>query len=178
MKSSPLLPTPKRIVDVARIVMVASGKGGVGKSTIAANLAVGLARRGLRTGLLDLDLFGPSIPRLMGLVRDRADRDDDLMVKISNDDRLCPAMNYGVQCMSMGLLVDNHNEDKVSALAWRGLIVTRAIQQLLWRVAWSLPLDWLILDMPPGTGDTQLTVTAASSRNTPPASRRARLPRA
>lgn len=134
------------INEVAKTLMISSGKGGVGKSTIAANLAVGLARQGLSIGLLDLDVFGPTIPRLMGI-------QDSGEIEISDSNHFIPTTNYGVKCMSMGLMT----KSPAGMIAWRGLMVMKAIQQLLWNVKWG-PLDILVIDMPPGTGDTHITV--------------------
>ena len=131
------------IEQVGAIVAVASGKGGVGKSTVAANLAVALARQGLATGLLDADIYGPSVPRLMGLVGKQPESDGK---------RLTPLDAHGVRTMSIGYLVD---ESK--AMVWRGPMVVSAITQLLGDVDWG-KLDVLIVDMPPGTGDAQLTM--------------------
>lgn len=136
------LPTPKPLPTVFRILMIASGKGGVGKSTVSANIAIELARRDLRIGLLDADVFGPSIPRLMGLEGKSAELDAN--------GGIMPLMNHGVACASMGFLAEG-------AVAWRGLMVMRAVQDLMWRVAWPR-LDYLIVDTPPGTGDTHLTL--------------------
>lgn len=137
------LPTPKRIKGVDRIIMVASGKGGVGKSMVSANLAVELAQRGATVGLLDADVFGPSIPALMGI--------EGREMEMDQDGALQPILNYGVKMASMGLL----NPSRM--VAWRGLMVVKVLQDLVWRVPWG-PLDWLVIDTPPGTGDTHLTL--------------------
>jgi len=131
------------IEQVGAIVAVASGKGGVGKSTVAANLAVALSRQGLKTGLLDADIYGPSVPRLMGLGGGQPESDGK---------RLTPLDAHGVRTMSIGYLVE---ESK--AMIWRGPMVVSAITQLLGDVDWGA-LDVLIVDMPPGTGDAQLTM--------------------
>jgi ATP-binding protein involved in chromosome partitioning len=129
---------------VRAIVAVASGKGGVGKSTTAVNLAMGLARLGLRTGLLDADIYGPSLPRMTGLSgRPPASPDGQ---------KLAPLVAHGVKVMSMGFLVD---ED--APMIWRGPMVQSAIQQMLGDVAWG-ELDVMVVDLPPGTGDAQLTM--------------------
>ncbi|TPX31532.1 hypothetical protein SmJEL517_g05150 [Synchytrium microbalum] len=140
------LPSKRPIDGVSTIIAVASGKGGVGKSTTAVNLAVAFASLGKSAGLLDADLFGPSIPRMMNLSNLKAELD-------STSKKLMPLSNYGVKCMSMGFLVD---ED--AAVVWRGLMVMKAIEQLVRDVDWS-GTDVLVIDMPPGTGDTQLTIT-------------------
>ncbi len=131
------------IAEVRAIIAVASGKGGVGKSTVAANLAVALAEDGLSTGLLDADIYGPSVPRLMGLDREKPEVEGK---------RLLPLVAHGVATMSIGYLVP---ESK--AMIWRGPMVASAVSQLLGDVAWGA-LDVLVVDMPPGTGDAQLTL--------------------
>lgn len=135
----------KRAIEgVSRVLLVASGKGGVGKSTVAANLAMSLAWQGARTGLLDADLYGPSVPRLMGLTGKKAESNENKQI--------LPLQAHGVSCVSMGFLVDEG-----APIVWRGLMVMKAIEQLLFQVKWS-PLDVLVVDMPPGTGDTQLSM--------------------
>ena len=131
--------------DVRHVIAVASGKGGVGKSTVAVNLAVGLARRGARTGLLDADIYGPSIPLMMG-IDERPELD-------ASGRAIVPFDRFGVRFMSLGFLVD-----KDAAVIWRGPRVMTAIEQLLRDVAWGA-LDVLVVDMPPGTGDAQLTLS-------------------
>lgn len=141
------LPQRTAITGVDKIIVVASGKGGVGKSTIAVNLAVTLSKLGRRTGLLDADLFGPSIPRMMNL---SVASSQGLETK---NETLVPLVSYGVKCMSMGFLVG-----EAAPIVWRGLMVMKGIEQLLRQTSWS-PLDYLIIDMPPGTGDTQLSIS-------------------
>ena len=131
------------VPGVKRILAVASGKGGVGKSTTAVNLALGLKRLGLSVGLLDADIYGPSIPRMLGL---------DQKPRTNADKKLIPLEAFGLKAMSIGLLVP---EDQ--AVIWRGPMVMSAIGQLLSDVAWG-PLDILVIDLPPGTGDAQLTL--------------------
>ncbi|POS84172.1 nucleotide binding protein-like protein [Erysiphe pulchra] len=138
------LPQKQKIKDVERVIAVSSAKGGVGKSTIAVNLALEYARRGFRSGVLDTDIFGPSIPILMNLSGEP---------RLSPNNQLMPLSNYGVKTMSMGYLVGES-----SPIVWRGLMVMKALQQLLHEVDWG-GLDVLVLDLPPGTGDTQLTIT-------------------
>lgn len=138
----PAQPKPA-VPGVRAIVAVASGKGGVGKSTTAVNLALALAARGLRIGLLDADIYGPSLPRLMGLSGRPPARDGRTLE---------PLTGHGVKVMSMGFLVA---ED--TPMIWRGPMVQSAIQQMLRDVAWG-ELDVLVVDMPPGTGDAQLTL--------------------
>ncbi|KAL9002333.1 MAG: hypothetical protein Q9188_004721, partial [Gyalolechia gomerana] len=138
------LPQKRPIPSVRKAIAVSSAKGGVGKSTIAVNLALAFARAGHRTGILDTDIFGPSIPTLLALSGEP---------RLSEKNQLLPLSNYGVKSMSMGYLV---GED--APVVWRGLMVMKALQQLLWEVEWG-GLDVLVMDLPPGTGDTQLTVT-------------------
>ena len=135
------------IPGVGAIIAVASGKGGVGKSTVAANLATALARQGLNVGLLDADIYGPSMPRMLG----RTERPDS-----PDGKQLIPLKAHGVKFMSIGLLVEER-----TPMIWRGPMVMSALQQMLHDVAWASPeepIDVLVLDMPPGTGDAQLTV--------------------
>ena len=145
---------------VKNFVAVGSGKGGVGKSTVAANLACGLARAGARTGLLDVDVFGPSVPLLFGVTREAFMEEMTLRAHQrgqgpGEEERptLHPYERYGVATMSIGYLIE---EDR--AAIWRGPMVHSAIQQLLRDTAWG-ELDYLVLDLPPGTGDAQLTIS-------------------
>jgi ATP-binding protein involved in chromosome partitioning len=131
------------VPGVGAIVAVASGKGGVGKSTVAANLALALKANGLRVGVLDADIYGPSMPRMLGISGRPSSPDGK---------RLTPMENYGLRCMSMGFLVP---EDK--PMIWRGPMVMSALQQMLREVNWG-NLDIMVVDMPPGTGDAQLTM--------------------
>ena len=131
------------VPGVGAIVAVASGKGGVGKSTVAANLALGLKANGLSVGVLDADIYGPSMPRMLG-ISGRPQTVDGKTLR--------PMENYGVKCMSMGFLVP---ED--TAMIWRGPMVMSALNQMLRDVAWG-ELDIMIVDLPPGTGDAQLTM--------------------
>ncbi len=133
---------PMLLPDVKAIVAVASGKGGVGKSTVAVNLAVSLARQGHRTGLLDADIYGPSLPRMLGLNRKPEVRED----------KMVPLQAWGLSCMSIGFLVDEE-----TPMIWRGPMVMGALEQMMGQVSWG-PLDVLVVDMPPGTGDAQLTM--------------------
>ena len=134
---------PQRVTGVDRIIAVASGKGGVGKSTVASNLAVALARQGRRVGLLDADIYGPSQPRMMGVTKRPASPDGKIIE---------PLHAHGVTMMSIGLML---KEDE--AVIWRGPMIMGALQQLLGQVDWG-KLDILIIDLPPGTGDIQLTL--------------------
>lgn len=138
------LPIKQKIPNVKRIVLVLSAKGGVGKLTVSINLAAALQHLGKRTGVLDVDIFGPSVPKLLRLSGEP---------RISDQGKLLPLSNYGLESMSMGYMI--RPED---AVVWRGLMVMKALQQLLFEVQW-LPLDYLVVDMPPGTGDTQLTIS-------------------
>jgi ATP-binding protein involved in chromosome partitioning len=129
---------------VKHVIAVASGKGGVGKSTVACNLAVGLTKIGLKVGVLDADLFGPSMPKLFGIAAKPA--------LAADGQRLVPLEAYGVKVMSIGFLIEEG-----APVIWRGPMVMSALNQLLREVAWG-ELDVLVVDMPPGTGDTQLTM--------------------
>jgi ATP-binding protein involved in chromosome partitioning len=129
--------------SVKHFVMVSSGKGGVGKTTTSVNLAVALAMQGKKVGLLDADIYGPNVPRMMGIKK------SDPVIE---DEKVIPFEAYGVKVMSMGLLMD---EGK--ALIWRGAMIMKAITQLLQDISWG-ELDVLVIDMPPGTGDAQLTL--------------------
>ena len=134
---------PSLLTGVQSVVAVASGKGGVGKSTVSANLAVSLARAGHAVGLLDADIYGPSMPMMFGIhERPRTDGES-----------LEPFHKYGVKLMSLGFLVEMD-----TPVIWRGPMVMRAIEQMLGQVSWG-ELDYLIVDLPPGTGDAQLTLT-------------------
>jgi len=131
------------IPEVRHVVAVASGKGGVGKSTVAANLAVKLGQLGYRVGLLDADIYGPSVPMMFGITdKPRVD-----------GNRILPFEKYGIKVMSLGFILETD-----TPVIWRGPMVMRAIEQMLGDVEWRV-LDYLILDLPPGTGDAQLTVT-------------------
>jgi len=131
------------IPGIKRCVVVGSGKGGVGKSTVTANLAIAMAQRGLKVGLLDSDIYGPSIPMMLGL------KDSPLGTP---EGQILPLEKFGVKVMSMGLLIE---EDR--PVIWRGAMLNKALQQFLKDVAWGA-LDVLFIDLPPGTGDTQLTL--------------------
>ncbi len=135
----------KTIEGVAHIIAVASGKGGVGKSTTAVNLAVALSAAGHKVGLMDADVYGPSVPRMMGLENGSAHSDDGKTI--------VPALAHGVKVMSMGFLIDEN-----TPIVWRGPMVLSALRQMLFDVKWG-PLDVLVIDMPPGTGDTQLSIS-------------------
>jgi ATP-binding protein involved in chromosome partitioning len=140
-------PTPQEgrqaVPGVAHLIAIGSGKGGVGKSTVAANLSVALARKGLRVGLLDADIYGPSQPKMMGVDKRPASPDGK---------RILPLEAHGVKMISIGLMLKGDE-----AVIWRGPMLMGALQQLLTQVEWGA-LDVLIVDMPPGTGDIQLTL--------------------
>ncbi|TDX88764.1 ATP-binding protein involved in chromosome partitioning [Neorhizobium sp. R1-B] len=131
------------VPGVGAIIAVASGKGGVGKSTTAVNLALGLQANGLKVGILDADIYGPSVPRLLK-ISGRPQQIENRIIR--------PMENYGLKAMSMGFLVDEE-----TAMIWRGPMVQSALMQMLREVAWG-DLDVLVVDMPPGTGDAQLTM--------------------
>lgn len=137
-------PTKASLAGVKHIIAIASGKGGVGKSTMALNVALALKARGLAVGLMDADIYGPSLPRLCGLV--------DKKPYLRKDERFNPLEAFGLKLMSMGFLVEEKEP-----IIWRGPMVMGAIGQLLHGVQWA-PLDILIVDMPPGTGDAQLSL--------------------
>jgi ATP-binding protein involved in chromosome partitioning len=135
----------KPMESVRNIIAVASGKGGVGKSTVAVNLALALAADGAAVGLLDADIYGPSVPQMLGLGGKQPESDDGKTMS--------PMRAHGIQAMSIGFLVDVDQP-----MIWRGPMVTSALQQLLHQTNWQ-DLDYLIIDMPPGTGDIQLTLS-------------------
>jgi ATP-binding protein involved in chromosome partitioning len=139
----PASPGPMLLSDVRAIIAVASGKGGVGKSTTAVNLAVALAADGLKVGLLDADIYGPSLPQMLG-TRERPR---------SEGQRIIPLSRWGLKAMSIGFLVEEE-----TPMIWRGPMVMGALEQMMGQVAWG-PLDVMIVDMPPGTGDAQLTMS-------------------
>ncbi|KAK4507936.1 hypothetical protein PRZ48_001671 [Zasmidium cellare] len=139
------LPEKKPIPNVKRVIAISSAKGGVGKSTIATNLALSMSQQGFHTGILDTDIYGPSIPTLLNL--------EGLEPELDPSNRLIPLTSYGIKAMSMGFLVP-----LTSPIAWRGLMIQKAMNQLLFEVSWP-KLDVLVLDLPPGTGDVQLTIT-------------------
>jgi ATP-binding protein involved in chromosome partitioning len=141
-EAGPSSSKPNGMQGVKRVIAVASGKGGVGKSTVAVNLALALDRLGLSVGLLDADIYGPSIPKMLGLSGKPE----------SNGTQLMPHRAYGLKAMSIGLLVDPD-----TAMIWRGPMASSALQQMMVDVAWG-NLDVLVVDMPPGTGDIALTI--------------------
>ena len=140
-KPAPVLPGVKNIIGIS------SGKGGVGKSTVAANLAVALARRGFKVGLLDADIFGPSVPKMFGV------EDEQLfMHSINGRDLIIPAERYGVKILSIGFMVDRNKP-----VLWRGSMASNALNQLITQADWG-ELDYFLIDMPPGTSDIHLTL--------------------
>ncbi len=134
---------PQKVSGVDRIIAIGSGKGGVGKSTVSSNLAVALAREGRRVGLLDADIYGPSQPKMMGVMKRPASPDGKTII---------PLEAHGVTLMSIGFMVDPEK-----AVVWRGPMLMGALQQMLGQVQWG-ELDVLLIDLPPGTGDVQLTL--------------------
>lgn len=147
-KPAPAARAAEGVAGVRAVIAVASGKGGVGKSTVAANLACALALSGYKVGLLDVDVYGPSLPTLFGVGATRP--------VMRPDKKLEPVERCGLKLMSIGFIVDPEQ-----AMIWRGAMATSAVRQLLDDVAWGTdadPLDVLVLDMPPGTGDVQLTI--------------------
>jgi ATP-binding protein involved in chromosome partitioning len=144
------LPDRQSITNVKNIVAISSGKGGVGKSTVAVNVAVALAKTGAKVGLLDADIYGPNAPTMLGL--------STAQVKVQQSaggDILEPVFNHGIKMVSMGFLIDPDQP-----VIWRGPMLNGIIRQFLYQVAWG-ELDYLIVDMPPGTGDAQLTLSQA-----------------
>ncbi len=139
-KSDPLIP------GVRNIIAISSGKGGVGKSTVAANLALALAASGAKTGLLDADIYGPSVPILLGVLGKKPE-----MIEIDGKNKIIPLSQHGLSIMSIGLLIDERQ-----AIVWRGPMVSSALRQFFSDVHWG-DLDYLIVDLPPGTGDIHLT---------------------
>jgi ATP-binding protein involved in chromosome partitioning len=137
----------KVLPGVKHIIAVASGKGGVGKSTVSSNLAVGLARKGYSVGLLDADIYGPSAPVMFDLVHDKPN-----LVDVDGRQLLEPIMQYGVKVLSIGFFTEVNQ-----AVVWRGPMATKALNQMINDAYWG-PLDYMILDLPPGTGDVHLSI--------------------
>nr|OQO21978.1 hypothetical protein B0A51_08530 [Rachicladosporium sp. CCFEE 5018] len=138
------VPQKRPIPNVKKIIAVSSAKGGVGKSTLAVNLALASARQGISTGILDADIYGPSIPTLLNL--------EGLEPELDDRNHLVPLTAYGLKAISIGFLIP-----VTSPLAWRAPLLQKALSQLLFETSWP-PLDLLVLDLPPGTGDIQLTI--------------------
>jgi ATP-binding protein involved in chromosome partitioning len=137
------------IPGVSHVIAVSAGKGGVGKSTVAVNLAVALAQEGARVGLLDADIYGPSVPLMMGV----KGQQPTAVTGPDGQPRMLPIEAYGIKMISVGFLVDDSQP-----VIWRGPMVSQLLRQFLYQVEWA-PLDYLIIDMPPGTGDIALTLT-------------------
>ncbi len=137
---------PTQVSPLTRVVAVSSGKGGVGKSSVSVNLAIALQRQGFRVGLLDADIWGFSIPRMLG-AQERLEADDETRL-------IEPATVHGIKIVSTGLIIDSEE----TALMWRGLMLSKALEQFLGQVAWG-ELDYLVIDMPPGTGDIQMALS-------------------
>ncbi|MCK4738839.1 MAG: iron-sulfur cluster carrier protein ApbC [Deltaproteobacteria bacterium] len=137
------LPDKKGVPNVKNTIAVASGKGGVGKSTVSVNLALALAKEGSKVGILDIDIYGPSIPMMMGIHKE---------VATTEANKLIPHKAHGVKLMSVGFMLDEE-----TPLIWRGPLVMKLVQQFLMDVEWG-ELDYLVIDLPPGTGDAQLTL--------------------
>lgn len=140
-------PTPVNYPNLGTVIAISSGKGGVGKSTVATNLAVALARLGARVGLMDADIYGPNIPRMMGI---------NQPLQVDADARIIPLEAYGIKLVSIGFLIERDQP-----AIWRGPIIMKVITQFLRDVNWG-QLDFLLVDMPPGTGDAQLSLVQAT----------------
>jgi ATP-binding protein involved in chromosome partitioning len=138
-------PAPERLPTVRNIIAVAAGKGGVGKSTVATNLAAALSLGGTRVGLLDADVFGPSIPQMMG--------EPESAAEIRNEHTIVPGTHYGIKVLSVGFFVE-----RGAAVIWRGPMIHKLLTQFVEDVEWG-ELDYLVVDLPPGTGDTQLSLS-------------------
>jgi ATP-binding protein involved in chromosome partitioning len=138
---------PTRVNPLTRVIAVSSGKGGVGKSSLSVNLAVAISDLGHSVGLLDADIWGFSIPRMLGAT--------EMRLVAGEDRKITPAVAQGIHLISTGLIV----EDEGTALMWRGLMLSKALEQFLKDVAWPRDLDYLVLDMPPGTGDIQMALS-------------------
>jgi ATP-binding protein involved in chromosome partitioning len=143
-------PDTSTLAQVKNIVAVASGKGGVGKSTVAANLAVALSRQGAKVGLIDADIYGPSIPIMFDVEKSRPQ-----MVSVNGRNLIVPVENHGVKILSIGFFADTSQ-----AIVWRGPMASRALTQMLTDADWG-ELDYLIIDLPPGTGDIHLSLVGA-----------------
>jgi len=141
----PGLPPKRKLPGIKRVILVGSGKGGVGKSTVATNLAVALKEEGYKVGLLDADIYGPSVPTLLGL--------KNTALTVNDKQRIVPAEREGLKVLSIGLMLPNED----TPVIWRGALLMKAVQQFLYEVDWG-QLDYLVVDLPPGTGDVQLTL--------------------
>jgi len=145
--ATPAAPQPVNYPNLGKIIAVSSGKGGVGKSTVAVNLALALAKKGARVGIMDADIYGPNLPRMLGV-------DEPPPVR---DQKIQPLEAYGIKVMSIGFMIERDQP-----AIWRGPIIMKVITQFLRDVAWG-QLDYLIVDMPPGTGDAQLSLVQATN---------------
>jgi ATP-binding protein involved in chromosome partitioning len=145
--ATPAAPTPVSYPELGKIIAVSSGKGGVGKSTVAVNLAIALAKKGARVGIMDADVYGPNLPRMLGVDAPPPVRDQKIQ----------PLEAYGIKVMSIGFMIERDQP-----AIWRGPIIMKVITQFLRDVAWG-QLDYLIVDMPPGTGDAQLSLVQATT---------------
>lgn len=141
----------KKIPGVAKVIAIGSGKGGVGKSTVSVNLAVQLQKSGYKTGILDADIYGPSVGKLLGI-------NGRINMEVKND-RITPLEAHGIKVMSFSFLVDEHQP-----VVWRGPMLGKALEQFLYDIEWG-NLDYLIIDLPPGTGDTQLSLAQLVQTN-------------
>jgi ATP-binding protein involved in chromosome partitioning len=137
---------PTMVNPLTRVIAVSSGKGGVGKSSLSVNLALAIADQGYKAGLLDADIWGFSVPRMLGVTAER--------LEATEERKIVPVKAHGIQVVSTGLIVD----DEDTALMWRGLMLSKALEQFLRDVLWDRDLDYLVLDMPPGTGDIQMAL--------------------
>ncbi len=141
----PGLPPKRKIPGIKRVILVGSGKGGVGKSTVAANLAVALKKASYKVGLLDADIYGPSVPTILGL--------KNAVVSVNDNQKILPVEKNGLKVLSIGFMLPNEE----TPVIWRGALLMKAIQQFMFDVDWG-ELDYLVVDLPPGTGDVQLTL--------------------
>ena len=148
-KSESSVPKLKKITGIKHIIAISSGKGGVGKSTVAVNIACSLAKLGLKTGLLDADIYGPNTPSMLGVTEENPKVTDGS----GNDQRLIPINKYGISLVSMGFLIEEGQP-----VIWRGPMLNSIIKQFLYQVEWN-DLDFLIIDLPPGTGDAQISLS-------------------
>jgi ATP-binding protein involved in chromosome partitioning len=137
----------KKIAGVKNIIAVASGKGGVGKSTVAVNLAVAISKTGAKTGLIDADIYGPSIPLMFDVVDERPE-----VIEIEGKQKIKPVNKYGIDLLSLGFFFDSKQ-----ALIWRGPMITSSLRQLFFDSIWE-GIDYMVIDLPPGTGDAHLTL--------------------
>ena len=150
--NAPLIKTNPRIPGIKNIIAIASGKGGVGKSTITANIAVTLAKMGFKVGILDADVYGPSMPIMFDVEHEKP-----LSVNVNGRSKMKPVENYGVKMLSLGFFTQPNQ-----AVIWRGAMASKALNQMIFDAAWG-ELDFLLLDLPPGTGDIHLSLVQAIS---------------